>query len=368
MKKKIIYFVLMILVLDVLCFYLLYQKNKANKENTKIDDKVVSIVTIDVNPSIELSLNKDNIVVSIKSLNEDGKKIIDEKSYKNIKIEDAISNIVDSLEKNNYLKAEKNLILINVDSNNDELLDFVKDKAFQVLEEKNITSEIIMQQVKKTEELKKIAEKNSISISKAHYIQEQIKDNSELSIEDFKDFSLEDISEKIEEYVEENSQEEIKTETNISSSNNNRIGSIGQCEYVPENFSKADMYEVIKTKVSPEISGWIGGLYEAYAVLYNGKCAWRMDLVDGNVDHSYIYDITTGEEIADISNTCYACTYDQILALVANYHGVSPDEIRISTASLGACGETRSDADYTLDGINHKLVFDRYSGNVISAS
>ena len=93
-----------------------------------------------------------------------------------------------------------------------------------------------------------------------------------------------------------------------------------------------------------------------------------MDLVDGNVDHSYIYDITTGEEIADISNVCNACTYEQILSIIADYHGVSDDEIKISVASLGACGETRSDADYTLDGINHKMIFDRYSGNVISAS
>ena len=114
--------------------------------------------------------------------------------------------LVDSLEQNNYLSDENNLILINVDSKDEKLLELVKNKTNESLEKNKVNGEIVIQQVEETSELKELAEKNNITISKAYYIQEQIKNEEGLKVEDFKDTSITEIKEKINNYKQEQEQ------------------------------------------------------------------------------------------------------------------------------------------------------------------
>ena len=65
MKKIIILLVIIILLLVVGIFGYI-----------KYTNKIVSTVTLDINPSIEINLNKSNKVVNVIALNEDAKDII----------------------------------------------------------------------------------------------------------------------------------------------------------------------------------------------------------------------------------------------------------------------------------------------------
>ncbi len=228
MKKKVIIIssITLVFVLAVaLIVLLVFNKDKdLNTEKEKFDNEIVSILTIDVNPSIEINLNKNNIVVSVVALNDDAKVVTNNLNYEKEKLENVLSMLVDSLKQNNYLSDENNLILINVDSKDEKLLELVKNKTNESLEKNKVNGEIVIQQVEETSELKELAEKNNITISKAYYIQEQIKNEEGLKVEDFKDTSITEIKEKINNYKQEQEQkkqEELKEKTTTKQTNTN---------------------------------------------------------------------------------------------------------------------------------------------------
>lgn len=77
-------------------------------------------VSLDVNPSIEYELNAFDRVISVVAVNDDGEKIVDELDVKNEKIQKAILNTVEKLEKEGYLTEEEYAGIVIAISNKDE--------------------------------------------------------------------------------------------------------------------------------------------------------------------------------------------------------------------------------------------------------
>lgn len=67
MKRKIIIITLVVLAVTIfgISGYLIYDNNK-----------IVSTIMLDINPSVKINLNKKNKVVNVITLNEDAKKIV----------------------------------------------------------------------------------------------------------------------------------------------------------------------------------------------------------------------------------------------------------------------------------------------------
>lgn len=191
----------MLVICAVLIVGVLFLTNKDKKASTSTtpDNKIVSVLTIDVNPSIEINLNNDDKVVSVIALNEDSKELLKDQVFTDKKVNEVLDSIIDLLSKKDYLKGDTNLILVNVVSEKENLLNEVKENIEKVTKEKAISAQIVMQEVKVTDELKEIADKYNISISKAYYINEQLGDEENITIEDLKDVSLNDIKTKVEE-------------------------------------------------------------------------------------------------------------------------------------------------------------------------
>ncbi len=65
-----------VLVVTIVIFTLKpHNKPKSNNGSNEVfDSKVVSKFTMDVNPSLEISLNKDNVVIEVRPINGDSKK------------------------------------------------------------------------------------------------------------------------------------------------------------------------------------------------------------------------------------------------------------------------------------------------------
>ncbi len=64
-----------------------------------------SQMSIDVNPSIELSANIFNIVIDVKAMNEDAERLIQQLKLENQSVQQAVTALVDALEKEGYLTA-----------------------------------------------------------------------------------------------------------------------------------------------------------------------------------------------------------------------------------------------------------------------
>ena len=80
MKKKIIIgvSVLVVIILGIITFLLLNKKEKVKKSIEKFDDVTMYTITLDINPSIKIELNKDKKVINVTALNDDAKEVINE--------------------------------------------------------------------------------------------------------------------------------------------------------------------------------------------------------------------------------------------------------------------------------------------------
>ena len=71
-------------------------------------NKVLTVLTIDINPSLKLSLNYKDEVVKVEGLNEDGKNLIKTENLKGDDLEDAIEEIVESAVEKGYVAEKEN--------------------------------------------------------------------------------------------------------------------------------------------------------------------------------------------------------------------------------------------------------------------
>ena len=206
---------ILIMLIGVICISI--SKNKKEAE-VIIDNNVVTTITLDINPSIKIELNKDNQIVNIIALNADAKKVIPE-NYKGKTLEDTVKEIATNVVEKGYAK-EKVVILLNVDGQiNEELLTNTINNSFI---EKQVESEVIIPVI--TESAKEDAKKYNITEAKAAYIEKVIVDYPELTIESLKDENVttlktKEIEKEIPEPIE-TPKEEVQTQTNTNTNTN----------------------------------------------------------------------------------------------------------------------------------------------------
>lgn len=206
--KKIILFSSLVIFLIVCIVIGIFYYNKLNK--------VVSILTIDINPSIKVSLNYKNKVVKTEGLNEDGKELLKNNKFKGNSLKTTIKDLTKLVVENGYINEEDNHILINVEGKNieDEVVTLIKTE----FKNNNTECNIIIQEI--NEDTKENAEKYGISESKASYIESIIKENENIKFEDLKDKSINEINKIVKEQVEE--EQVNKVEQNTSTNNDNQ--------------------------------------------------------------------------------------------------------------------------------------------------
>ena len=138
------------------------------------NEKVLAVVDLDVNPSIELSINGKEKVVGATAINEDGKAILDDMNLKGSDVKTACNAIVGSMLTKGYLNDRSNSILLSVSSGDPakgqeietELSDYINSYA----NGSAISTAVMGQYVDADDELKAFASKNGISAGKAGLI------------------------------------------------------------------------------------------------------------------------------------------------------------------------------------------------------
>lgn len=367
MKKSVIIIIVCLLVV-CLSVGITFGIIKCNS-NKKISNDIVTTITMDINPSIEINLDKDNKVISVKALNSDSKKIISNKNFKGKNLENTINTLVDSLKENGYLNDEKNMILINVESK-DEVLNNVEEVVNKVVEEKKIKCDVVVQQIEVTKELETLARKYDMTPSKAYYIREQIKDNENLQLEDFKNISLEEIVEKVnntssdkETKVEEKIVEEKKESNNTKPNTNNNSSSKSSytctppsdikstewcnwnvkrpqnCEYsYPGKLNSQDARKYIDSSEGLVISNY--GTTSAYSGA--SYCyAYMAIITTESYRHTIYLDSVTGEFLTEKKESIpqLSMTKDQALAQGLEHFGLNEEDCKNCWVVFGTNGE-----------------------------
>ena len=178
---------LVILVMGIgVCYIVTYNKPEEKQEVKK---EVASVVILDINPSIKLELDKDNKVISVTALNEDAKEIVSN-NLEGKDLNEAVGTITDNLKEKGYAKEEVT-ILVNVTGKVTK--EEIKTVIEETFEEKKVEVNVINQEI--TETSKENAEKYNITESKASYIEEVIKEKDNLTFEELKDKTIEELEE-----------------------------------------------------------------------------------------------------------------------------------------------------------------------------
>ena len=165
--------------------------------------RVDSVIGIDVNPSIELSVNRNEKVLQANPLNEDAETILDDMNLKNVDLDIAVNALIGSMVRNGYLDELDNAILVTVSNENEKKASSLRQDVVgdveSSLQEHAVQAVVYDQRMKVTGEIQDLAEKYNISYGKAYFLRELIRDNdlTENDMKKFAGMTMEEIAREI---------------------------------------------------------------------------------------------------------------------------------------------------------------------------
>ena len=155
------------------------------------NNRTVLTITLDINPSIKINLNKNQKVKSVVAINDDAKKVISN-NLRGKTLDKALKTITDNVIKEGYIEDKQVVIILYSDGNIDS--NELERKVRKNFEEKSIFTEIItIDHINKEDE--KIAKKYNISPAKASYINSIVNNNNNISANNLIDKSIEELKE-----------------------------------------------------------------------------------------------------------------------------------------------------------------------------
>lgn len=167
---------------------------------------VTSIVSLDVNPSIELEVNRNEKVLVCKPLNEEAETVLAGMNggadLKGTKLNVAVNAVVGALMRNGYLDSISSAILISVEDGDQtraaRLQQEVTAEVDTVLLAQASEAAVFSQTVKRDTALEKQAKENGISTGKAALINRITEVNKELPFEKLAALSAEELKDLLE--------------------------------------------------------------------------------------------------------------------------------------------------------------------------
>lgn len=165
---------------------------------------VTSVVSLDVNPSIELRVNSREKVVSCQALNDEAAAVLADmdggRDLKGVKADVAVNAIVGSLVRCGYLDSLSSAILISVEDKDQARAQRLQQELTNVAGGAlgNSQAAVLSQTVQQDKELEKQAKANNISTGKAALIRQAMALNGSLTFEGLAKLSVEELRDLIE--------------------------------------------------------------------------------------------------------------------------------------------------------------------------
>lgn len=169
-------------------------------QNRQID----SVIGIDVNPSVELSISRRNRILKAEPLNTDAEAIMEDMDLKGVELNVAVNAVIGSMVTHGYLDDLDNAILVTVSNDSIKkataLRASVVEDIEQTLQENQVKAVVYDQQVVEEDAVRKLADTYGISYGKAYFLKELISQNENLTEDDMERLStmnMEEIAREI---------------------------------------------------------------------------------------------------------------------------------------------------------------------------
>lgn len=158
---------------------------------------VASVVSLDVNPSIQLQVNQKEKVLSAQALNEDAQVILEGMDLRNTQLNVAVNAIVGSLLQHGYLDRLSSAILISVEDDDAQraarLETTLTAEVDAALQNAAAGAAVLSQVLTHDAGLETQAQTNSISVGKAAMIRRVQELNGQLAFEELAALSVEEL-------------------------------------------------------------------------------------------------------------------------------------------------------------------------------
>ncbi|MGL5972713.1 MAG: anti-sigma-I factor RsgI family protein [Oscillospiraceae bacterium] len=163
--------ILAIGLIAVVFFGLIFFTSQKDKDNNYV-------VSVDVNPSIKISLDNRLVVKSVMSLNDKAQPIVLGDNFVNSDIGNTVSIIIENLVKENYLVNGNTILVSLYDENNKDIEDVVEDKistlVLESLQKNNVTAKVYNQKINLNSQIDLLSKSYGISKGKMSFIKNVI--------------------------------------------------------------------------------------------------------------------------------------------------------------------------------------------------
>ena len=163
-------------------------------QNVSVDSEII----LDVNPSIEMSINAKEKVVDVTAQNEDAVAILDGMDLKGTDLNVAVNALLGSLVKHGYIDDLANSILVTVENSNTnkgaQLQTQIVEEINRILSDQSIQGAVLSQNISKNKQLQELANQYQISLGKAALIQTLTQANPLYSIEEMAKLSINELN------------------------------------------------------------------------------------------------------------------------------------------------------------------------------
>lgn len=144
--------------------------------------ETAAVIGLDVNPGIEISIDKNEKVLGAEAVNEDGGMILDGMDLKGSDVNTAVNAVIGSMLTKGYLTRDVNSVLVSVRASDEkrgrEIEDELAGRLSSFIEDSEISGAILSQYVEDDPEVREFAEKNGISLGKAWLIRNLLSSGS----------------------------------------------------------------------------------------------------------------------------------------------------------------------------------------------
>ena len=304
---------------------------------------VATVIGIDVNPSIELRVNKNDTVVKALALNSDAEIILDEMKLKGVDCDVAVNALIGSMLRHGYIDELKNSILISVDNpdaqKSAELEERLINEINSILSGSSVEPAVMAQSVSDDASIKSLAEQYGISVGKATLIQKICNADPTKTFESLAGLSVNDL------YL-------IAETKSISTENSVTQGTPSSASYITAD--EAEQAALSHAGISSSDVSYITCELD----FDDGIMVYEVEFISGNTE--YEYDINAIDKSVLKFSTERADNYSQSGQGGSSGNAASITEAEAQQAAFshaGVSGATVIKAEYDRDDNKYEIEF-----------
>lgn len=164
-----------------------------------LSGSIDTVVTLDVNPGIEINLDRNEKVISVVPLNEDGKTVVGTMNFEGSEIEVAVNALIGSMLRHGYIDNLANSILVSVEGKDSQKSLELSKRLSKDIEELLVDSapgggSVLSQVVEDKSDIKSLSDKYGITMGKAQLVIDLVNAKPSYSADDLAKLSINELN------------------------------------------------------------------------------------------------------------------------------------------------------------------------------